>query len=220
MPALGLVCKAVNRAILARAAFDKLICVGGRATIASDAPRALRDLIGDVNCGDLNEALDIDLAGTGINDGTFQLIASGLNLKRLRTLDVSGTSISDYSIRQIAGLHQLERIDLSGTAVSDFGLMLLGGCEKLEYVRLDGTAVSKEACATLSLCRPQLELAGGNLYRPRQNGCTSPLPRIVVGGRFEGWCINRKHCPVQKLCVTENQWPKQDAANVIPGDHR
>lgn len=69
-------------------------------------------------------------------------------LSNLRALDLSGTKVTDQSLKIVASLSQLERLDLSDTLVTDSGLARLGGLVNLTSLNLTKTKISDEALDT------------------------------------------------------------------------
>jgi hypothetical protein len=88
------------------------------------------------------------------------------NLRRLESLDLSGTAVTDAGLAHLKGLTRLQSLRLSGTTVTDAGLAHLKGLTRLQTLTLDYTEVS-------DLCLPHLKGLNGlrflSLFRTKAN---------------------------------------------------
>lgn len=90
----------------------------------------------------------LDLGGSAAltSDGLSALAA----FPALRTLDLSGTSITDEGLDVLSSLPALEQLSLAGTRVTDAGIRALAAHDALEDVNLMFTACGDDALRTLA----------------------------------------------------------------------
>lgn len=120
-------------------------------------PEKLSPLI-EVDCS-YSQATDADLGRVAelswLRFLTFgpQLGNAGLEkiagLKQLRSLDLSGSRITDEGLKYLEGLTQLDSLDLANTRVSDAGLIHVGELYSLISLDLMNTEVSNSGLAYL-----------------------------------------------------------------------
>ena len=72
------------------------------------------------------------------------------SMRALRTLDLSGTAITDAAMSSLSQLEQLESLSLAMTRVTDDGIQLLAQLEKLRDVNLAWTRTGDRALAALA----------------------------------------------------------------------
>jgi len=65
-------------------------------------------------------------------------------------------SIASDPLECLKGLTELKSLDLSGTGVTDAGLEIVKGLASLQSLDLNGTKVTKAAVAELKKSRPSL----------------------------------------------------------------
>lgn len=70
-------------------------------------------------------------------------------LPNLGQLSLSGATLDDAGLGQLAGLAQLEVLNLRGTQISDAGLAQLAGFTQLKLLNLTATGVSSDGLAAL-----------------------------------------------------------------------
>ncbi|HEY3394530.1 MAG TPA: hypothetical protein VGK58_17600 [Lacipirellulaceae bacterium] len=92
----------------------------------------------------------------GVTDAGLQTLGS---LKKLRRLDLRGTSITDQGLANLSTLIQLRELALSQTSVSDGGLVHLKPLTNLEWLALSNTAVTGDGVKTLKQHLPKCEMS-------------------------------------------------------------
>jgi Leucine-rich repeat (LRR) protein len=81
------------------------------------------------------------------------------SLKKLRRLDLRGSSITDSGLAELSGLSELRELALSRTSVSDAGLEHLEGLAKLEWLTLSNTAVTRDGAKALKQHLPKCAMS-------------------------------------------------------------
>ena len=87
------------------------------------------------------------VAGPGFGDAELARLAP--LAANLRWLDLSGTSVTDAALLQVAAMQNLERLYLQRTAITDAGLKSILPLADLYYLNLYGTAVTDEGLIAL-----------------------------------------------------------------------
>lgn len=90
-----------------------------------------------------------------INDAGLQRLQS---LKRLRRLDLRGSSITDSGLANLSELTELRELSLARTSVSDAGLTHLERLTNLEWLGLSNTAVTSDGRKNLKQHLPKCEI--------------------------------------------------------------
>ena len=72
-----------------------------------------------------------------------------VQLERLASLNLNGSSITDEGLRQLKNLGDLEVLDLRNTPITDDGLEHLQAFPKLEHLNLSGTQITGAGLAHL-----------------------------------------------------------------------
>src|ERR1700722_7637913 len=86
----------------------------------------------------LKKLRTLDLSHTEVTDAGLKELSP---LKQLRTLKLSG-SITDTGLKALAALPQLQTLDLHSTDVTDAGLKHLAAFEQLRSLDLGGTKIT------------------------------------------------------------------------------
>jgi uncharacterized protein (TIGR03067 family) len=87
------------------------------------------------------------LSGTSVSDADLKQLA---NFKELDSVSLVQTSVGNDGMKHLAGLRNLRRLNLTMTEVDDTGLQALTGLSHLEELFLIGTGVSDASVNTLS----------------------------------------------------------------------
>jgi uncharacterized protein (TIGR03067 family) len=87
------------------------------------------------------------LSRTKVSDADLKQLA---NFKELDTVSLAGTSIGNDGMKHLAELGNLKRLNLSMTAVGDTGVQALTGLSSLEELYLISTSVTDASVKTLS----------------------------------------------------------------------
>jgi Leucine-rich repeat (LRR) protein len=110
----------------------------------------------------LDSIVEVDLAGTGIDDANSSFLAQH---KRLKRVDLGDNPIGDAGLRNFSALEGMEKLTLKGTRISDDGLGSLSHMSKLRNLDLTGTNITGKGLlelANLSQLK-QLTLDGTSL---------------------------------------------------------
>lgn len=70
--------------------------------------------------------------------------------KNIASIRLSGTKISDKSLKWISGLPNLSKLYLDNTLITDEGIALLKNTTELRYLNLVGTSITEKGLRTLS----------------------------------------------------------------------
>jgi hypothetical protein len=89
-------------------------------------------------------------------------------LKRLQSLDLSGTNVTDAGLKELAVLKSLQSLDLGRTQVTDAGLKLLIVLNRLQLLNLSYTQVTDAGLKELAGLQSLKSL---NLYRTKVTDC-------------------------------------------------
>jgi Leucine-rich repeat (LRR) protein len=92
----------------------------------------------------------------GITDTGLRALKS---LKKLRRLDLRGTSTTDNGLSNLSALTELRELSLSRTSVSDSGLTHLENLTNLEWLALSDTAVTIGGVRKLKKHLPRCEMS-------------------------------------------------------------
>ena len=126
----------------------------------------------------LPSVTDLWLRGTpGITDEGLSTVASCANL---RSLYISGSSVSDRGLAHLTSLLNLEELSLQRTQVTDEGLSkYVAKLKALKCVRLQDTAVTQTGCNELQAALPYCEIQSDVFWRlPKER---SPNPTSFAG---------------------------------------
>ncbi|NOX55360.1 MAG: leucine-rich repeat domain-containing protein [Planctomycetes bacterium] len=88
-------------------------------------------------------------------------------MRKLRTLDLSGTDVTDRGLECLSGLVNLESLNLSGTEVTDRGTHHLKGLRKLNWLNLQNTAVTAAGLRRLQAALPACEILSSTAQAQR-----------------------------------------------------
>ena len=109
--------------------------------------------------GQLRKLRSVVLSGSAITDE--DLLALG-TVTTLESLDLRGCPISDEGVKGLAGLRKLKSLKLSGkdgkTTVTDAGVASLGKASGLKVIALDFLPISDQGIESLSGCAELKEL--------------------------------------------------------------
>ena len=83
--------------------------------------------------------VEVHLYGNTVTDLTLQQLKG---LHQLQTLTLSGTAITDDGLDDLRGMNHLQTLNLSGTRVTDAGLVYLQGFTQLQQLYLGDTQVT------------------------------------------------------------------------------
>ena len=100
--------------------------------------------------------LDVDLAGSSIQDDDLQYLVGLENLERLHLTD---TAIGDAGLKHVAGIQSLKILRLEGTKVTDDGINLIASLPNLRGVDLQNTKVSSAGVEKLRSLRPDIGIS-------------------------------------------------------------
>jgi hypothetical protein len=84
-------------------------------------------------------------------------------------IDLTGTSVTDSGVAELAAVESLEYCYLGQTAITDASLRALGKLPKLKALQVPSTAVTPGALVELSRARPQLDLEPKPIFDRRKN---------------------------------------------------
>lgn len=93
-----------------------------------------------------DEVIGVDAVETPIPDAGLAYLT---RFDRLRTLQLSGTAITDAGLDSVGKLTSLEQLYLDQTEVTDAGIAKLAGLEQLDLLILEGTRVTGGCLDTL-----------------------------------------------------------------------
>ena len=126
--------------------------------------------LGIAKLATLKKLRHLDLSGSSITAGGIKALAAFHDLQRLSLWNVAG--IDDGAAVGLEALSSLTSLDLSNTAVGDKTLQRLGKLPKLRRLYLTETNVTSEAAARFKAEHPALRLSWG--VRPPQRVPLSP----------------------------------------------
>jgi hypothetical protein len=112
----------------------------------------LESLVGDDFFVDV---VQVDLYQKKSVDRDLEHIGS---LPRLRSLDFSGTDVSDSGLQHLEGLSEIKELDLSHTRVSDAGLEHITSLSQLQSLGLANTHVTDAGVKKLHKALPNCEI--------------------------------------------------------------
>lgn len=114
--------------------------LGGRVIV--EPAGSITASIGEDFAHILDQVSGVELKGRKIDANAIDFLLSQRPLLiNLRTLDLSGSRVSDVAVARLAVLEKLQRIDLSDTPVTYSGIEPLVRLPYLEELKLDGTQV-------------------------------------------------------------------------------
>jgi len=87
------------------------------------------------------------LSGTSVSDSDLKLLAS---FKALDSVSLVKTPVGNDGMKHLAAIDNLRRLNLSMTAVDDAGVQALAGLKHLEVLDLIGTGITDNSVNTLS----------------------------------------------------------------------
>ena len=97
-----------------------------------------RKAMGELTEADLEKVTDLDISGTQVTDASLKEVAKLQNLERLH---LSGTQITDEGLKEVAKLQKLIVLSLA-TKITDEGLVDVAKLQKLTLLNLSRTQVT------------------------------------------------------------------------------
>jgi Leucine-rich repeat (LRR) protein len=91
-----------------------------------------------------------------VSDAGLQSLTS---LKKLRRLDLRGTSITDRGLASLSTLTELRELALSDTGISDFGLLHIASITNLQWLAMSNTGVTPDGAKRLKQHLPNCEMS-------------------------------------------------------------
>src|SRR5262245_23927314 len=141
---------------LTAAAFGFLILVGYTRADEASAAKAIEDVHGRITRDEKHPGkpvIAIDLSdprefrvAVWVKDAALKHLRE---FKHLRTLNLSGTLITDDGMKELKELSALESLDLSRTKLTDAGISQLAGLSSLRDVNLRYVGVTDKSLAEL-----------------------------------------------------------------------
>lgn len=123
---------------------------------------AMRAKMGDTEFAEfaplLPHLVSADLTATSVTDSSVKQLKDAANLRRLR---LAQTAITDAGLDAITALSELESLNLYGTAITDEGLAKLATLPKLKKLYLWQTKVTTEGVAKFQQQLPDCEVVMG-----------------------------------------------------------
>jgi Leucine Rich repeat len=120
----------------------------------------LRRSFGDDFSVVADKVTGIDLTGPKVDDNTISWLASHrAALTSLKSLNLSGSAITDSGLQHAAAFPNLHKLDLSDTAITGAGLYVLQRLAMLNWLGLHNTRVGWFARTKLKWKYPKLEVA-------------------------------------------------------------
>jgi hypothetical protein len=102
----------------------------------------------------------LEWRGPAVSDATLSWLGGHrAALASLKSLDLSGTAVTDAGIQHLAAFPALRELDLSRTKVTSAGLVVLDSLPELEWLGLKGTSVGWLARLRLHWRHPKLRIA-------------------------------------------------------------
>jgi hypothetical protein len=102
----------------------------------------------------------IEFHGASIDDRALDWLSSHRHsLSTLKSLDLSGTSVTDAGVQHVAAFPALRELDLSDTRVSSAALTVVRHLSELQWLGLHRTRVGWPARLILKLKYPRLQVA-------------------------------------------------------------
>src|SRR5262249_40640908 len=88
-----------------------------------------------------------------------EILANRERGRKLATLDLSNTEVTDAGMRDLASLEGLATLNLFGTQVTDAGLKNLSSLKNLISLQLGGTRVTIDGVVKLHKALPKCQIA-------------------------------------------------------------
>lgn len=121
----------------------------------------MKNEIGEDFAQVLDKVVAIDLRGTASGDVDLALLAEiPARLLGVRSLDLSGTPVTEIGVAYLAAFPSLRRLDLSQTAIVDEVLPTLESMSQLEWLSVEGTPLSLFGLYRLRHHRADLTVVG------------------------------------------------------------
>lgn len=103
----------------------------------------------------LKELRSLDLSGTSITDGT-QYISF---IKNLESLDISGTKVDDAALTKLRSLKKLASLNIANTSVTDQGLQAVGKFSSLKDLSIANSKVTESGKTAFRIANPNINLS-------------------------------------------------------------
>jgi hypothetical protein len=130
------------------------------ATVEIEQIDWLKRSFGDDFAQIVDRVVGLALRGPQFDDQTIaRLLSERRVVERLYWLDLSGSRVTDQSVRLLSAFEFLGRLDLRDTATTDHGLEVIGSLEKLEWIGMPAGALNMWERWQLHWKRPALKLA-------------------------------------------------------------
>jgi hypothetical protein len=96
----------------------------------------------------------VDVRNSSVDDATVEKLASVLGTSGYERIivNVSGTSITDESLKSLGSMANLHELYLNETAVTDAGMVHLRNLKRLALIQLRGTKVTDKGFLELKTC--------------------------------------------------------------------
>src|SRR5262245_39738563 len=120
--------------------------LNGRVDLRRQAPKWLRDILGDDWAKPFDEVIVVNLRGMRATDATLGLVS---RLTGVESLWLDHTQVTDAGLIHLKEMRSLEKLYLANTRVTDAGLAHLNGLSGLQVLSLDATQVSGSGLADL-----------------------------------------------------------------------
>ncbi|MCH7958813.1 MAG: tetratricopeptide repeat protein [Candidatus Hydrogenedentes bacterium] len=169
----------------------------------------------------------LDLFGTSITNDGLDHIKRMSNLtalhaigwetglpapSRLSSLVLSGTSVTDDGLVNLAALTSLNRLDLARTGVTDAGLEHLRATRTLGWLSLEGTETTEAGRENLRARLPDLRITypiQANVLRPEAAESSHAAPPIRVVGIAQGRAVGTLYMRDWES-ANESDWERLD----------
>lgn len=129
-------------------------------TVHTEGVDWLRRSFGDDFSVVAEKVTAIDLPGPAVDDNTLSWLGSHrAALTSLKSLNLSGSALTDAGLQHVAAFPNLQKLDLSDTPVTGAGLYVLQRLPNLDWLGLHNSHVGWFARTKLKWQFPKLQLA-------------------------------------------------------------
>jgi hypothetical protein len=108
----------------------------------------------------LKQLVNLDLAGTELNDEGLKAVGE---LKNLEVLNINFTKVTDDGLQHLAGLNNLRVLDIGANRITDKGMKALAALTELRRLTMDGITQPGMTGAGLGDLAPLQKLEGLNV---------------------------------------------------------